>query len=64
MFASPETRTAAERYSWLVVHPRDTVPETDIDTPITFEISGRPTFLDPRNNLLKIKFKVTKDNVY
>jgi hypothetical protein len=62
LFGLPPTQVAAERSRWLTVYPKNTVPENDISTPITFELSGIPDYLDLHKNLLKTKFQIKNND--
>ena len=60
LFKLPVTQIAAERSRFLSVYPKNTVNETNISSPIVFEISGVPDYLDLNKNYLKIKFQIKK----
>ena len=60
LFKLPATQLAAERSRYLTIYPKNSVSETNINSPIVFEISGVPDYLDLNKNFLKVKFQVRK----
>jgi hypothetical protein len=62
IFKLPATQIATERSMFLSVYPKNGIAETNISSPITFEISGVPDYLDLKKNFLKIKFQIRKDD--
>ena len=62
VFSLPATQIAAERSRFMTIYPKNAVPEIDTSSPITFEISGLPDFLDLSKNFLKVKFQIKKED--
>ena len=62
LFKTPATQVATERSRFLTFFPKNAVDATNINSPITFEISGVPDYLDLHKNLLKLKFRVLLAN--
>jgi hypothetical protein len=62
LFKLPATQVATERSRYLSIYPKNGVSETMINSPITFEISGVPDYLDLHKNYLKIRFQIRKSD--
>ena len=62
IFKLPVTQIGAERSRYVTVFPKNNVEETNVDSVITFEISGVPDYLDLHKNFLKVRFQVRRLN--
>ena len=62
LFKLPVTQIAAERSRYVTIFPKNNVDETNVNSLITFEISGVPDYLDLHKNFLKIQFQVRRLN--